>query len=68
MISVEELRQTPVEDQPVERPAVASAQVILHAGAALADVREGVEVLFRDEVAAIPALRARLARWELPVW
>ncbi len=53
---------------PVDRPMVASAQIILQPGAALADVRDGINAVFASELAAIPLLSLQLARGERPVW
>jgi len=54
--------------KPIDRPLIASAQLILQQGVALADVRPAVESVVEHELATIGDFTARLARGELPVW
>jgi S-adenosylmethionine synthetase len=52
----------------IDRPLIASAQLILQPGVALADVKPAVEPIIEHELAAIHEFTARLAKGELPVW
>jgi len=54
--------------KPIDRPLIASAQLILQQGVALADVKPAVESVVEHELATIGDFTARLARGELPVW
>jgi S-adenosylmethionine synthetase len=54
--------------QPIDRPLVASAQLILQQGVRLADIRPAVDSTIEHELASIGDFTARLARGELPVW
>lgn len=54
--------------QPIDRPLIASAQLILQQGVALIDVKPAVEATIEHELASIGDFTARLARGELPVW
>lgn len=54
--------------QPIDKPMIAAAQIILQPGVILAEVRPRVEILIENGLAAIPAFSVRLARGELPVW
>jgi len=54
--------------KPIDQPLIASAQLILQQGVALADVRPAVESVVEHELATIGDFTARLARGELPVW
>jgi S-adenosylmethionine synthetase len=53
---------------PLERPLIASAQLILQSGAELVDVRPAVESIIAGELSTIHGFTSRLARGELPVW
>jgi S-adenosylmethionine synthetase len=52
---------------PIDDPAIASAQLILEPGAALADVQPAVESTIQRSLAALPDFTARLIRGEMPV-
>jgi S-adenosylmethionine synthetase len=54
--------------QPISQPLIASAQLILEPGVALADVEHAVAGLIEDELAGTRQFTMRLARGELPVW
>lgn len=54
--------------KPIDQPLIASAQLILHKGVALADVEPQVTYVIEHELAHIHEFTARLARGELPVW
>jgi S-adenosylmethionine synthetase len=54
--------------QPIDEPLIASAQLILQPGVALADVVPAVEAILQSELSNVPAFTKRLARGELPVW
>jgi len=54
--------------QRIDQPMIASAQVILESGVALAEVRQAVEELVSDGLVAMPALGVELGRGEQPVW
>ena len=54
--------------QPINRPLIASAQLITQQGVGLADVKPAVESVIEHELATISDFTARLARGELPVW
>jgi S-adenosylmethionine synthetase len=54
--------------QPIDRPLIASAQLILQQGVALVDIKPAVESTIEHELASIGDFTARLARGELPVW
>ena len=54
--------------RPIDEPLVASAQLVLQPGVALADVQAAVESTIRRELAQIGEFTARLARGELLVW
>ena len=53
---------------PIDRPLIASAQLILQSGVTLADIRPAVERIIEDEFSSILEFTSRLARGELPVW
>ena len=54
--------------QPIDRPLIASAQLILEDGAAMTQVKPMVEAIIERELADIGPFTLRLARGELPVW
>ena len=54
--------------QPIDKPMIAAAQVILQPGVVLAEVRQEVEAHIRRGLAAIPAFSVQLARGQWPVW
>ncbi len=54
--------------KPINQPLIASAQLILQQGVALADVKPAVESVIEHELATMSDFTARLARGELPVW
>ena len=54
--------------RPIDRPLIASAQLITQRGVTLADVQPAVESVIEHELATIGDFTARLARGELPVW
>ena len=54
--------------QPIDRPLIASAQLITQQGVALADVKPAVEAVIEHQLATINDFTTRLARGELPVW
>jgi S-adenosylmethionine synthetase len=54
--------------QPVDRPWIASAQVVLQPGAGLPDVKPAIEEIIDRELADIRTFTERLARGELSVW
>jgi len=54
--------------KPIDQPLIASAQLILQKGVALADVEPQVTYVIEHELAHIHEFTARLARGELPVW
>lgn len=54
--------------RPINRPLIASAQLITQQGVTLADVQPAVESVIEHELAMIGDFTARLARGELPVW
>jgi S-adenosylmethionine synthetase len=54
--------------KPIDRPLIASAQLILQQGVALADIEPAVTSVIEHELAAMSDFTARLARGELPVW
>ena len=54
--------------KPIDQPLIASAQLILQQGVALADVKSAVESVVEHELATIGDFTSRLARGELPVW
>jgi S-adenosylmethionine synthetase len=54
--------------QPIDKPMIAAAQIVLQPGVTLAEVRPRVETIIENGLAAIPAFGVRLARGELPVW
>jgi len=54
--------------RPIDQPLIASAQLILQQGVALADVKSAVESVVEHELATIGDFTSRLARGELPVW
>jgi len=53
--------------QPIDKPLIASAQLVLQSGFNVSDVREPVEALVDRELANIYAFTQRLTRGELPV-
>jgi len=53
---------------PIDRPLIASAQVILEPGVKLADVEEDIAETIEAELDGIYTFTQRLARGELPVW
>jgi S-adenosylmethionine synthetase len=53
--------------QPVDRPMIASAQIITASGVDLEEVRAGIENIVRNGLAATPALGIQLARGEWPL-
>lgn len=53
---------------PIDRPLVASAQVILASGVALPEVEPAIEAVIAEELATIDRFVARLTRGELSVW
>jgi S-adenosylmethionine synthetase len=53
--------------QPIDRPALAAAQVNLQPGVTLPDVAPAIEAIIAQQLAAIEAFTARLVRGELPV-
>jgi S-adenosylmethionine synthetase len=53
--------------QPIERPPLVAAQLVLQPDVALADVASAVESIVTEELAGIDAFTARLVRGELPV-
>jgi len=54
--------------QPIDRPLIASAQLILKPGVELAAIRGQVEALIEQELEGIYDFTARLAKGEFPVW
>jgi S-adenosylmethionine synthetase len=54
--------------QPIDKPMIAAAQIVPQPGVVLAELREGVESVIRNGLAAIPALGNQLARGQRPVW
>jgi S-adenosylmethionine synthetase len=54
--------------QPLDRPALAAAQVILQPGVALAEVAPAIEATIAGALATIGDFTDRLARGEVPVW
>ncbi len=54
--------------QPIDQPLIASAQLILEPGLALAAVRGDVEAVIEQELEDIYDFTQRLARGEFPVW
>lgn len=54
--------------QPIDRPLIASAQVILEPGVGLPEVEADVRQIIDDELARINSFTERLARGELMVW
>ena len=54
--------------QPIDRPLIASAQLILPPDVALAEVEPTVKDVVEQELATMADFTARLARGELPVW
>jgi S-adenosylmethionine synthetase len=54
--------------QPIDRPLIASAQLILPPDVALAEVEPAVKDVVEQELATMADFTARLARGELPVW
>ena len=54
--------------RPIDRPLIASAQLIPQRGVTLANVQPAVESVIEHELATIGDFTARLARGELPVW
>ncbi len=54
--------------RPIEDPLIASAQVILRPGAALADVVPAVEDIMQEELANIYTFTQRLTQGEFSVW
>jgi S-adenosylmethionine synthetase len=54
--------------QPIDRPLIASAQLILPPGVGLAEVEPTVKGVVEQELATMADFTARLARGELPVW
>jgi len=53
--------------RPIDRPALAAAQLVLQPDVAMADVAPAIESIVAQELAAIDAFTARLVRGELPV-
>ncbi len=53
---------------PIDRPLIASAQVVLEPGVDLADVETPVTEAIEQQLAGIYTFTQRLARGELPVW
>ncbi|RME45749.1 MAG: methionine adenosyltransferase [Chloroflexi bacterium] len=53
---------------PVDRPWIASAQVVLEAGVELPDVEKDIRQIIDNELADIRSFTDRLARGELMVW
>ena len=53
--------------QPIDRPLVASAQLVLKPGASLSDVRKPVEEVIERELADIQSFTRRLINGELSV-
>ncbi|MGB9722688.1 MAG: methionine adenosyltransferase [Chloroflexia bacterium] len=53
---------------PIDKPLIASAQVILEPGVSLADVQEDIAETIEAELDGIYTFTQRLARGELPVW
>ncbi len=53
---------------PIDQPLIASAQVILEPGVALADVQGPIAETIDRELAGVYTFTQRLARGELPVW
>ena len=54
--------------QPIDKPMIAAAQIIPLPGVDLAEVRQRVEAIVRNGLAAIPFLSIQLARGERPLW
>ena len=54
--------------QPIDQPLIASVQLILQPGVALAEVEPTVKHVIEHELATLDNFTARLARGELPVW
>jgi S-adenosylmethionine synthetase len=54
--------------QPIDRPLIASAQVILEPGVGLPDVEREIRQIIDDELARINSFTERLTRGELMVW
>ncbi len=54
--------------QPIDQPLIASVQLILQPGVALAEVEPAVKAMIEQELAMMDNFTARLTRGELPVW
>ena len=54
--------------QPIDKPMIAAAQIVPLPGVDLAEVRQRVEAIVRNGLAAIPSLGIQLARGERPLW
>jgi S-adenosylmethionine synthetase len=54
--------------QPIDRPLIASAQLVLQQGVVLADVRSAIESVIADELESISDFTGRLVRGEWTVW
>jgi S-adenosylmethionine synthetase len=54
--------------QPVDRPWITSAQVVLAPGATLADVESAIQDIVHGELCDLPSFIERLARGAFPVW
>ncbi len=54
--------------QPIDRPLIASAQLILQPGVGLAEVEPNVKAMIEQELAMMDSFTSRLTRGELPVW
>lgn len=54
--------------QPIDRPLIASAQLILQPGVGLAEVEPNVKAMIEQELAMMDSFTGRLTRGELPVW
>jgi S-adenosylmethionine synthetase len=54
--------------QPIDRPLIASVQLILPPGVGLAEVEPTVKDIIEQELATMDDFTTRLARGELPVW
>jgi S-adenosylmethionine synthetase len=54
--------------QPIDRPLIGSAQVVLQRGVVLADVQSAIESVIADELAKISDFTGRLAQGEWTVW
>lgn len=54
--------------QPINRPLIASAQLILQPGFELAEIEPAIQNIIEHELTNLTAFTGQLARGELPVW